>query len=373
MFRRSLDTLLERRCTASHRRSIGDTRFGYDEMAWRDLADMGALGAFLPEDVGGAGASGLWMMAAMEAFGTSLFVSPFLWSSALTASLLPHNTPLGRTLLASMAQCGAVMTTALHEPDARYEWHTVRTQAVRDGNTYRISGKKCLVPFAVGAERIVVPARTSGAPTDWHGVTLFAIKPNATGVALRSYQTSDGGRAADLELTEVVADHADIVGRLGEGSPALERAIDFAMLAQAAETVGHMRSLLKATVEHCNTREQFGVKIGSFQALRHRMVDMFAVTETAAAFVQAALAAVASPGHLIDPAEATSVKLTVDAAARLVAHEAVQLHGGMGMADESAVSHHFRRLTAISLTFADRGKLLERYRVTLSRGAVEEG
>jgi alkylation response protein AidB-like acyl-CoA dehydrogenase len=142
----------------------------------------------------------------------------------------------------------------------------------------------------------------------------------------------------------------------------LQRAIDLATLAQAAEAVGAMRNLLDSTVAYAKARQQFGVAIGSFQALQHRMVDMFAATEMAASHVQAALAGISGPEEPVDPRTAVMVKLQVDRAARLVGQEAVQIHGGMGMTDDLDVGHHFKRLTMMALTFADQGKLDERYR-----------
>jgi alkylation response protein AidB-like acyl-CoA dehydrogenase len=138
--------------------------------------------------------------------------------------------------------------------------------------------------------------------------------------------------------------------------------VDLAILAQAAEAVGSMRKLLDSTVAYAKTRAQFGVTIGSFQALQHRMVDMFAATEMAASHVQAALARIGALDAAVDPRDAVMVKLQVDKAARLVGQEAVQIHGGMGMTDDLDVGHHFKRLTMMALTFADQGKLNERYR-----------
>ena len=181
-------------------------------------------------------------------------------------------------------------------------------------------------------------------------------------MALRSYATADGGRAADLELRDVEAGATDVLGEPDKGLAALERAVDLAILAQAAEAVGSMRKLQEATVAYAKTRQQFGATLGSFQALQHRMVDMFAAAETAASRVQAALAGVAGPGSPIDPRTAVLTKLHVDKAARLVGQEAVQIHGGMGMTDDLDVGHHFKRLTMMALTFADQGKLEERYR-----------
>src|SRR5262249_28030520 len=170
------------------------------------------------------------------------------------------------------------------------------------------------------------------------------------------------GRAADLELRAVEADAGDVLGKPDEGHDLLQRAVDLAILAQCAEAVGAMRKLQESTVAYAKTREQFGATLGSFQALQHRIVDMFAAAETAASRVQSALARIAGPASEVDAREAILTKLHVDRAARLVGQEAVQIHGGMGMTDDLDVGHYFKRLTMMALTFADQGKLDERYR-----------
>ena len=218
------------------------------------------------------------------------------------------------------------------------------------------------MPYGAAADFLVVPARTSGDARDRDGISLFFVPAGAKGLALKSFATADGLRAADLALRDVEVGAEALLGSPGHGLDLLQRAVDLATLAQAAEAVGAMRSLLDSTVAYAKTREQFGVTLGTFQALQHRMVDMFAATEMAAAHVQAALARISGAEDPVEPRTAVMVKLQVDRAARLVGQEAVQIHGGMGMTDDLDVGHHFKRLTMMALTFADQGKLDERYR-----------
>ncbi len=361
LFRDSLTKLMAESWPDSERRKHAANDPGYSKAAWRSLASQGALGAFLPESAGGSGGNGLTLMVAMEAFGKTCFSSPYLWTVAAASPLLAAAGKPGAALLEGIAQGSSVVTVAFGEPRSRYDLSHVETRAERKGKGYVLTGRKSGVPFAAGASMLIVPARVSGEARDRAGIALFLIEPDAKGVTLATYQTADGNRAADVALAGVEASADRVIGEPGAGYAPLERAADLAILAQAAEAVGHMRALLDATVAYSKTRQQFGATLGSFQALQHRMVDMFAATETAASRVQSALARVAGPGSPINARDTVLTKLAVDKSARLVGQEAVQLHGGMGMTDDLVVGHHFKRLTMMSLTLADQGKLMERY------------
>lgn len=367
LFRDSLGKFFAEGWSDGERRKHAAAEPGYSRQLWRRLAELGALGAFLPESAGGSGGNGLSLLVAMETFGKACFPSPYLTTMATAAPLLVVAGKQGTQLLRDIAAGNAVVPVALVEPHSRYDLNHVETRAAKQGHGFVLSGKKSCVPFAAGATRILIPARVAGETRERNGIGLFLIDPAADGVALTSYATADGGWAADIALTSVKADAGDVIGEPGEAYALIEHAVDLAILAQCAEAVGHMRALLDATVAYTKVRQQFGVALRTFQALQHRMVDMFAATETAASRVQAALARVAGPGSAVDPREAVLTKLAVDKSARLVGQEAVQLHGGMGMTDDLIVGHHFKRLTMMSLTLADHGKLLDRYR------EIEEG
>lgn len=362
IFRESLGRWLEENWSVQERQRQGAADPGFSREAWKGLAEMGALGAFLPEEVGGVGGGGLALMIAMEAFGRALFTSPFLWTVALASPLLAAGGRQGEALLEKIAAGEAIATVAITEPRGRYDLNHVETRAERRGKGYILSGAKRGVPYAAAADWIVVPARSAGAARDDHGITLFLVEAGRKGISLRSYATPDGARAADLDIREVAAADADVLGEPEKGLELLRSAVDLAILAQGAEAVGAMRKLQESTVAYAKTREQFGQTLGSFQALQHRMVDMFAAAESAASRVQAALARIPGPTSPVDPRDAILTKLHLDKAARLVGQDAVQIHGGMGMTDDLEVGHHFKRLTMMALTFADQGKLDERYR-----------
>jgi alkylation response protein AidB-like acyl-CoA dehydrogenase len=362
IFRESLTRWLQGNWSPAERRKHGIKDPGFSTAAWKALAEMGVLGAFLPEEVGGAGGGGLELMIAMEALGRALFASPFLWTVPLAGALLAAGGARGRGMLGRIAAGEAIVAVALSETRGRYDLQHVETRAQRQGDTYRLSGIKPAVAYGAAADWIIVPARTAGEARSSHGISLFLLETGHPGMALRSYATADGGRAADMELREVAVSAAEVLGEPGHGFDLLERAVDLAILAQCAEAVGAMRKLQESTVAYAKTREQFGATLASFQSLQHRMVDMFAAAETSASRVQAALARIAGPESAIDSRDSILTKLYVDKAARLVAQEAVQIHGGMGMTDDLDVGHYFKRLTMMALTFADQGKLDERYR-----------
>lgn len=355
IFRESLTRFLAENWSLAEHRAQGAKDPGYSKQVWAKLAELGALGAFLPESAGGMGGGGLELMIAMEALGRALFASPYLWSVALAGPLLAGSKK-GETLLGGIAEGKAVVTVALTEPRGRYDLDQVETRARQDGAGYLISGEKRAVAYAGAADAIVVPAKLGD------GIALFLVPAKVAGLTINSYATADGARAGDLALRDVKLAGDALLVEAGKGLAQLQRAVDLAMVAQAAEAVGAMRHLLDATVSYTKTREQFGAKLSSFQALQHRMVDMFAATELASSHVQAALSRLSGPQGTIDPREAIMVKLQVDKAARLVAQESIQIHGGMGMTDDLDVGHHVKRLTMMAFTFADEGKLQARYR-----------
>jgi alkylation response protein AidB-like acyl-CoA dehydrogenase len=361
IFRESLTRFLAENWSLAEHRAQAAKDPGFGKQVWARLGEFGALGAFLPESAGGMGGGGLELMIAMEALGRALFTSPYLWSIALAGPLLAAN-GRGQPILPGIAEGKIVATVALTEPRGRYDLDNVETRARLEGENYVLSGDKRSVAYAGAADVIIVPAKLGD------GIALFLLPAQINGLTINSYATADGGRAGDLTLRDVtIAGHA-LLAEPGKGLAQLERAVDLAMVAQAAEAVGAMRHLLDATVNYAKTREQFGAKISSFQALQHRMVDMFAATELASSHVQAALSRLAGPEGGIDPREAIMVKLQVDRAARLVGQEAIQIHGGMGMTDDLDVGHYVRRLTMMAFTFADEGKLQARYReLQLSR------
>src|SRR5262245_14717584 len=201
IFRESLARWLEEHWSLRERLKLAGEDPGFSREAWKGLAEIGAVGAFLPESVGGAGGGGLELMVAMEALGRALFASPFLWTVALASPLLAAAGKGGEELLGRVAAGEAIVTVALTEPRGRYDLHHVETRGLRQGKGYRISGTKPGVPYGAAADWIIVPARTAGETRAGDGITLFLLEAGRKGLALRSHATPDGGRAADLDLS----------------------------------------------------------------------------------------------------------------------------------------------------------------------------
>lgn len=366
LFRDSLARLIQAAWTQDKRRKVIESDLGYCPELWRKLADIGALSAFLPEAVGGMGGTGHDLMVIMEAIGRASLPSPFLETAVIAASLLgEEGEGLAAELLAKIGSGEAIVSVALHEPQARYALSNVRTRAKRSDRGFILTGEKCAAAFADAADQIIVPARTSGEDAGEPGITLFLVDRRDPGVDFEPAARFDGMKTATLRLAEVEIPPERIIGEVDHGFARLRCAVDLAILAQAAEAVGAMNYLLGSTLDYVKVRHQFGAAIGSNQAVQHRLVDMYTAVEMASALVQSAFAGITTPKDEIDAVGLAKLKLVTDRAARLVAQEAVQLHGGMGVSAETPVGHYFKRLTAISQSFADQFELHAIYRGAL--------
>ncbi|HEY8555006.1 MAG TPA: acyl-CoA dehydrogenase [Burkholderiales bacterium] len=345
------------------RREIACSAEGFSRDAWRQYAEFGVLGLPFPEAYGGLGGSSVDTMIVMEAFGAGLVLEPYLPTVVLGGGLVNDNGSEAQkqALLPAIAAGELLLAFAHYEPGVRYELARVATRAKSAGDGWTLDGAKSVVLHGAVADKLIVSARTQGDPDDPNGISLFVVDRNAQGVAVRGYPTQDGGRAAEVVLKGVrVGAHA-LLGAKDQALPAIERAVDRANAALCAEAVGIMTALNAATLEYLKTRRQFGVPIGKFQALQHRMADMTIAAEQARSMMY--LAAVKADAH--DPAErrraVAAAKAYVAQAARFVGQQAVQLHGGMGVTDELIVSHWFKRLTMINATFGDADYHLGRF------------
>jgi alkylation response protein AidB-like acyl-CoA dehydrogenase len=328
---------------------------GWSRDVWSKIAGIGLLGLPLPTEHGGFGGRAIDLVSVMEAFGDALVVEPYL-STLVAARLVARcgSEEQKSALLPAIAEGRLVVVLAHQEEGARYDLAHVVARAGRG----KLSGTKRGIVHAPCADKLIVSAR------DGNAIRLFTVE--RADVALRPSVTLDGMRAADVELRDAKAEP------LGEGdaTAAIEEAMDYATALLCAEAVGAMKYANDATLEYLKTRKQFGVPIGAFQALQHRMVDM--VIEYEQARSMATLACGRVDGD-IDPAErariVSAAKIKIGDAARRVSQEAVQLHGGMGMSDELKVSHTFRRLTVIARELGDVDHHLERFARVSARRA----
>jgi alkylation response protein AidB-like acyl-CoA dehydrogenase len=327
---------------------------GYSPEVWRTFAELGWTAVPFGEADGGFDGGPIESMVMMQQFGRGLIVEPYLANIVLAGGVLRRISTDAQKVKWLQPIIGGELQAALAfvEPQSRYELSNIVTNAVKDGDEWTINGKKGVVLNGGNAGLLIVPARTSGNSTEAAGITLFAVGGMADGVARRSYATVDGHQAAEVSLQDVrVGSHA-VLGEVGSGFATLEAVIDEATLAVCAEAVGIMRAMTDKTVEYSKDRRQFGVPIGSFQALQHRMVDMLIACEQTYSLLIWASMANASGSDEAKRA-ISAIKYQVGTAGQKVGQEAVQLHGGMGVSWDVDIAHYFKRLTTIGQMFGN--------------------
>lgn len=331
---------------------------GRNEPLWRDLADrLGLLSL-----AGADGAPDAFdILVVMQELGVALVGEPFLETVVTAATLLRGSGgKRARALLDTIVAGTQIIAFANSESGTRFGSDPVITRAEADGDGWRITGRKSMVAAAPWAGTLLVSAATP------NGTSLFAIAPDAAGVTLHPYRTIDGRRAADVWFADVRVEAEDLLGDPGGALPAIEAATDSTIVALAAEALGVMRRILDDTIAYTRERRQFGQSIAGFQALQHRMVDMFMKIEMATSATYLATMKLGAPAH--ERALAVSgAKALVGDACRFVGQNGVQLHGGMGMTDELAVGHYFKRATVIEGMFGTSDDHVARYMATVSR------
>ena len=324
------------------RRRATEAVGGFSREAWDELAELGLGGLYIPEDEGGLGMGPVESMVVMEELGRGIVLEPLAQSFIAGAVLAGHaNEETKDNWLPRIAGGQAMVVLAYQERKARYRLDICEAQATQAGDGWKLSGTKSLVPAGDEADAYIVPAQLGGK------IALFLVERAADGVAARGYGTQDGSRAA-----EVVFDNAAATLITKDGLPVLEHAVDIGIAATCAEAIGVMDKTLAITVEYMNTRKQFGVAIATFQALRHRVADMKMQLELARSMSYYASLKLNAPAAERRQALARA-KYQLGVSMRFVSQQAVQLHGGIGVTDEYIVSHYFKKLTQLEMTFGD--------------------
>jgi alkylation response protein AidB-like acyl-CoA dehydrogenase len=344
-------------------RAINASAAGWDRAVWAGLGELGVLALNVPAEQGGLGFGPLETLSVMAACGKSLLLEPFLSSAVIATAVVRAcgGDAAAADLMTRMGSGAAIAVLAHYEPDSRFESQWVTTRARKSGDVYTLDGHKAVVMHAGAADTLLVSARVSGEPGDAKGISLFRIPHDAGGLKLDVYPTIDGQRAADVYLKGVEVPAGNRLGAEGGALPMIEAALDIGLAALCAEAVGVMQALVDATVTYVQSRQQFGVPIGRFQALQHRIADMLIHLEQARSMSYLA-ALRGTDANVPERRRALSAaKAVVGQSARFVGQQAVQLHGGMGMTDELIVSHWFKRLTAAELMFGDSDTHLQRY------------
>jgi alkylation response protein AidB-like acyl-CoA dehydrogenase len=345
------------------RAKIIASQAGHSADVWAALAEMGVLGLPFPEAHGGFGGTTVDVMLVMEAIGEGLLVEPYLATVGLGGRFVVRagGKEQQERILPALTQGKHTLAFAHTEPGARYDLRQVGLRARRTGDGYTLDGDKRVVLHGASADTLVVSARTAGGDTDAEGITLFLVPRAAAGVSVKDSRTIDNLRAADVRLTGVQVGAEARLGREGQAYPLIEEVVDYATALCCAEAVGAIRYANEATLEYLKTRRQFGVPIGAFQALQHRMVDMMISYEQARSMAYLACVKIDTAGADERRRVISAAKIKIADACRHVSQESVQLHGGMGMTEELKVSHTFRRLTMLAQAFGDAEHHLERF------------
>ena len=359
LLRESVEKLVAAEYPFEVRRDLAASEAGYSRELWRKFAELGWLGLGIPEDAGGVGGGPVETAVVMEALGAGLAVEPFLATVVMGASLLKQGGAARRGRLARLARLSAgelQLAFGFAERQSRYELANVETRAEPDGEAgYRITGTKSVVFNAPAADVIAVSTRTTGDSRGREGLTVFALDAGSPGLHVREYRTMDGLRAGEVDLDRVQAGRGDVLGRIGEGIAVVEGAVNAGIVAACAEAAGIMIRMHRDTVEYLKHREQFGNALSSFQALQHRLVDMYMACELSRSMAYMAAVRLADPET--EAAElrraVAAAKVQIGRAGRFVGENAIQLHGGMGMTDEMPISHYFKRLVLIDSQFGD--------------------
>ncbi len=345
---------------------------GFSLATWRSFAEMGWLAAAIPEIHSGLGFSEVETALIAEQIGRGLVLEPLTMCGTFPAAIVKHcaNETQNSKLLADIGSGEKLLAVAHSERDARgqVKWVTTTAARQRDGS-YLLNGRKTLVVGAPIADQILVTARTQGSVDDENGISIFSVDKNTAGAKLEPYRLLDGTPAADLRLEEVVLPEAALIGTEGDAYLGLQRAVDEAIVSLCAETVGSMQDVLALCSDYLKTRKQFGVTIGSFQALQHRMADMAIEMSQARATLHRALAALADTTLKDASVVISGCKAQITRSAKFVTAQGIQLHGGYGITEEYRVGHHYRRLLITDALFGNLEYHLNRYAVRIQNDA----
>ena len=342
------------------RNKIIKSEQGWSSDVWKEMAELGVIGALFGEADGGFGGGSFDIAVVFEQLGRGLVVEPLFGTFLAGTVIAAAGNETQRQGLSDVIAGTRILAFAHGEPDAGYEMARVTTRASRNGDRWVLNGSKAVVLNAEAAELLVVSARTSGEAEDEGGISLFLVPAKATGIAIRGYPLIDGGRAAEVVLNGVTLGGDTLLGPEGDGYATLEHATGLGILGLCAESVGAMDAAKEATLEYLRTRKQFGVPIGSFQALQHRMADVLLEIEQARSALINAAARFGSD-RITRERTLSAAKVTIGRVGALVAEECVQMHGGIGITWELPFAHHAKRLVMIDHQLGDEDYHLERY------------
>ena len=369
MVRDTLARLIREEYTFDARHKMIQSEPGWRPEFWAQLAELGILSAPFSEEDGGFGGGPIETLVIMEELGKGLVVEPFMGSVVCAGGFLKHagSDAQKEEYLSAIIDGSNVFAFAHAEPRGRYDMAFLETTAKKDGGDYVLDGHKAVVIGAPWASHFVVTARTSGDTAEHDGVSVFIVAKDATGVSTKDYRTVDGRRASEVTFESVKVPAEAMIGGEGAMLGTVMQVADEAIAALCAEATGAMKVANEMTIDYTKQRKQFGVPIAKFQVLQHRMADMFMEYEQSVSMSY--LATLKLGEDALTRAKTTSAaKVRIGQAARFIGQNAVQTFGGIGVTDEVAISHYFKRLTMIDSEFGDVGHHMKRH-VALSRRA----
>jgi len=356
----TLTKYFENEYKLADRNTAAHSELGYSKEAWEGMRDLGILESLIDPQLDGFGGSPLDITTVFEALGRGLVVEPFLESGLISTKILSNGNENQKKLVGKLLKSEVLPTFCHSENDTDYRKSYVQTKLSpkEDGN-FEITGKKVMIKNAVGASHLIITSRSSKDYDDQEGITIACIPSNRTGVTIKSFSSIDGGRVSDISLENVTVLKEEIVSETGKGYRIISEAIDFGILAICSEALGIMEKIKELTLEYLKTRKQFGVPIGKFQALQHRMAQLLVEIE------QARSAVVNATINFFDLEERgrtiSAAKFSIGKIGMLVAEESIQLHGGMGMTWEYDLGHYAKRLVLIDHEFGDEDFHLQNY------------
>ena len=358
----SVDRFAKEGYPLDKRKKLVASDLGHDEANWKMYAEQGWLAIGVPEAHGGIGGA-IETMVLMEGVGRWLIVEPVFATLVLgaTAIRLAGNEAQQARILPGVVAGKTKLALAYAERQSRFNLADVKATAKEEGGGFVLDGRKVVVFGAPSADTLIVAARTSGTERSKSGISLFLVDAKAKGVSIRGYRNVDGQRAGDVTLSGVKVGADALLGQKDKGYATLEAVADHALAALCAEAVGCMQVLHDMTLEYLKTRQQFGQPIGRFQALQHRMADVFVALEHAKSMAIYAALSLSERSAKTRTKAMSAAKAAIGQAARLIGQESVQMHGGMGMTDELAVGHYFKRLTMIDMTLGNADYHLQRF------------
>lgn len=369
----TLERFIDKDYTFEQRRKNLAAERHFNEATWSSFADLGILALPFSEEDGGLGGSPLDTYLVMRTLAKGLVLEPYISTVVLSGSFLQHHASAEQRsiLIPAIADGSARFAFAHYDVESRYQESRIHTSASKNGEKWVLNGHKAIVIDAPVCDHWLITARTSGENNDTHGLSVFLVKADHPGITVKPYKLHDGHLAADLVINNAEVSADALIGAADEAYPGIMLALAATNAALAAESAGLMQAMNEATLEYMKTRKQFGVAIGTFQALQHRMADMAIAAEQATSM--ALLASISQSDE--DPQErinkGAAARVLLARLSRHVGEEAVQLHGGMGVTDELIVPHYFKRITVLNSQYGDADFHLQRYSDSLLDSATD--